>query len=365
MKIVIFCGGYGTRMWPVSRKSSPKQFFPLIGSKSFFQVTVDRFKKQFNPKDIFVSTESKYVEMAKSQTPEIPSENIIGEPERRDNLAAVGLATAIIEKRYPGEIMFVSWSDHLIKNEERFLKSVLVAGEYTKKTGMVVSIDEEPKYPTTQNGWVKLGETIDQYKKHRIVKIVKHIEKPDLETAKKLFRSGGYLINTGYRAWRTDTMLGFYKEYQPKMYKSLTKIADLWDSKTVKRHLKETEIYRQYHALPKDSVEYGIFEKINGDNRVTIPVNVGWEDAGTWQLFYEAFASAKRPNVSEGSYLELIDSENNLVVGPEKKLISIIGLSDIAVIDTKDGLLVCNLSETGKVKELFTKLEKEKPEYVD
>lgn len=365
MKIVIFCGGYGTRMWPVSRKSSPKQFFPLIAGKSFFQITVERFKKGFKPENIFVSTENKYVDYVKEQAPEIPKENIIGEPERRDNLAAVGLATAIVEKRFPGEIMMVSWADHLIKNEDKFIKSVVAAGNYVKETDMVVSIDEEPKYPTTQNGWIKLGTTIDEFDHHRVVKIIKHIEKPDLETAKKLFRSGGYLINTGYRAWRANVMLGFYKEYQPKMYNDLMKIAEIWDDKKIKAHLKETEIFRLYNGLAKDSVEYGIFEKIEEDKRVTIPVNVGWEDAGTWQLFYEAFATDNRPNVTEGSDAEFLDSENNLVIGPSKKLISIIGLSNIAVIDTKDGLLVCDLSQTGKVKDLFTKLEKEKPQYVD
>jgi mannose-1-phosphate guanylyltransferase len=133
----------------------------------------------------------------------------------------------------------------------------------------------------------------------------------------------------------------------------------------MKPHIKETKIYRIYHSLPKDSVEYGIFEKIEEGKRVTIPVNVGWEDAGTWQLFYEAFASGAKPNVTEGSEVELIDSTNNLVIGPTKKMISIIGLSDIAVIDTPDGLLVSKLNQTGKVKDLFAKLEKESPEYIE
>lgn len=364
MKIVIFCGGYGTRMWPVSRKSSPKQFFPLIGGKSFFQVTVARFEKEFKSEDIYVSTEAKYVDLARQQAPQLPAQNIIGEPERRDNLAACGLATAIIEKRFPGEIIMVSWCDHLIKDESKFLEGVKAAGEYAKETGMIVSIDEEPKYPTTQNGWVKLGETVDEFKRHRIVRIVRHIEKPDLETAKKLFRAHDYLINTGYRAWRTDKMLSYFEEFQPEMYKGLMKIAEVWDKKMSKA-LKETEVYREYHKFAKDSIEYGIFEKLNGEQRVTIPVNVGWEDAGTWQLFYEAFASARKPNVSEGSLVEFIDAENNLVIGPSRKVISVIGLSDIAVVDTADGLLVCNLSQTGKVKELFTKLEKENPEFVE
>lgn len=324
-------------------------------------MTVERFKKSFKPEDIFVSTEAKYVHFARRQAPEIPSQNIIAEPERRDNLAAIGLVTAILENKFPGEVMLAAWSDHLIAKEQTFLKAVKIAGEYAQETGLLVSVDQEPTFPSTQHGWLKLGETIDHVKGMRIVRVVKQVEKPDKKNAKIMFRSGGYLLNMGYLAWRTDVMLSYYKEYQPEMYKGLMKIIASW-GKTIGK----TELYREYHKFKKDSIDYGIFEKIPSDKRVTIPGSFGWEDAGTWQLFYEAFLNGngkgngkKTHNVIEGGLdTEFIESDRNLIIGPDGKMIAVIGLSDVAVIDTTDGLLVCNLNMTGKVKELLQNLRR-------
>jgi mannose-1-phosphate guanylyltransferase len=359
MKIVIFCGGYGTRMWPISRKSSPKQFFPLIHGKSFFEITVARFKKKFKPEDIFVSTEEIYKDVLQ-QAPEIPKENVIGEPERRDNLGAIGLAAAIINKRFPNEVIFFSWCDHIIEDEDKFLDAVIAAGEYAKETGKPVSIDQMPQFPSIHNGWVKIGNTVDEFKGHRIAEIEQHVEKPDLETAKKFFRSDNYLIHTGYDAWRLDVLLENYKKHAPEVYAGLVKIID-----SMGTNLWETELYREYHKFEKQSIDYGIFQKIPAKERVTIPLDFGWKDSGTWQLFYESFATKENPNVTEGSEITLIDSSGNLIIGAGKKMISVIGLSNIAVIDTADGLLVCDLNKTAQVKDLFTTLEKEKPEYVE
>ncbi len=361
MKVVIFCGGYGTRMWPASRKSFPKQFFPLIGKKSFFQLTYSRFRRIFSPKDIFISTEENYVKFIRKQAPSLPRENIIAEPERKDNLGAIGLATAIIHRRFPNEVMIVSWSDHLIRQEEEFLRAVKTAGEYAGKTGLIVSVDEEPRYPSVHHGWVKLGETVDEYNGLRIVRIVEHFEKPDLARAKRFFVDGGYLLNTGYRAWRTDVMLGYFQKYVPQMYAGLVIITGHLGKKNF-----ETYLYREYHKFEKDSIETGIFEKLSADARVTIPVQVGWEDSGTWELFYRALRVNERENVVEGEGLvEHLDSSGNLIIGQKEKMIGIIGLKDIVVVDTKDGLLVCNMKETDKVKKLFKILEKSNPKYVE
>ncbi len=360
MKIVIFCGGFGTRMWPASRKSFPKQFFPLIGGKSFFELTVHRFKKAFKPEDIFISTEDRYLEFVRKQAPEIPKKNLIAEPERKDNLGAIGLATAIINARYPGEAIFFSWADHIIDKEELFLKVAKLAGKYTEETGKPISIDQMPSYPSIHNGWVKMGASVDEVSGHEIFEIEKHVEKPDLATAKKLFKSGNYLIHTGYDCWRSDILLSYYEKYAPEVYKGLMKIMNKLNTP-----MWETELFREYHKFEKISIDYGLYEKIPSRERVTIPLDFGWRDAGTWQLFYEAFATEAKPDVTEGAEVNFIESKGNLVIGPGKKMISIIGLNNVAVIDTANGLLVCDLNKTAQVKELFGKLEKEKPEYVE
>ncbi len=374
MRVVIFCGGFGTRMWPASRKSFPKQFYPLIKGKSFFELTYERFRKAFKPSEIFVSTEQRYVKFIKDLAPSLSPENIISEPERKDNLAAVGLVCAILEKRFPGEVMIVSWSDHLIGREAEFLKAISAAADYAQISGLIVSVDEKPKYPSVYNGWVKMGEEIEEYKGHRIVKITKHIEKPEETMAKKMFTAGGYLLNTGYRAWRTDVMLSYYKEFIPEMYEGLMKITN-----GSGKSYNETILYREYHKFVKDSVEKVIFEKLNGDKRVTIPVDVDWRDAGTWELFYKALKNERPASsaykamktkesetvVEGGVYLETLESDRNLIIGPKGKTIALIGVTDLVIIDTPDALLISRMDKTSEVKEIFAKLEEKKPEVVE
>lgn len=360
MKIVIFCGGYGTRMWPASRKSFPKQYYPVVKGKSFFERTIQRFSKGFSERDIFISTESQYVKYIRSQAPKIPKENIILEPERRDLLGAVGLVSAVIENRFPGEVMFFSWSDHLIADEDKFIKAVKAAGEYTFKTGTPVSVNEKPTFPSIHNGWLKLGKKVGKKNDFSLYQIEKHVEKPKLPTAKEYLKSGDYLIHTGYGAWRSDLMLSYYKSYRPNEYQGLVKIMRALGSKDEGRVIKQ-----EYSKFEKTSVEYGLYEHLPKDLRLTIPVSTGWEDAGTWQLFYDAMLEKGEDSVIEGDIkTKFIDAANNLIIGKGKKMISVIGLENIAVVDTDDALLVCDLDKTDKVKQLFKILEEEDPEYV-
>lgn len=362
MKVVIFVGGHGTRFWPVSRKSAPKQFVKLIRGKSFFEMTYARYRKVFNREEIFVSTNEHQLSFVKRQAPEIPRKNIILEPEKKDLLGACGLATVVVNKYFPGEIVHISWAKHLIAKESVFLNAVVAAGEFAKKTGLIVSVDSKPEYPSVHNGWVKLGKTVGRENGFKVVNIEKHIEKPQKALADKLFKSGGWLINTGYRVWKADVMLDYYKKFQPSMYTGLIKIAEAWGTKNQSKVLKQ-----EYTNFNKDSIEYGVFEKLPGNVRATIACDMGWEDVGiSWELFHKSLITPKQKTIVEGGVdAELIDSERNLVFGPKGKMIAVIGLSDVAVIDTTDGLLVCRLDQTQKVKELYKKLERYHKEYVE
>ncbi len=362
MKVVIFAGGHGTRLWPVSRKSTPKPFVPLVNGKSFFQMTYQRFRKEFDPEEIFVSTEDRYVSYVRRQAPEIPRTNIIAEPERKDILAACGLATAVVNKYFPGETVLISWAKHLIAKESVFLNAVVAAGEVAEKTGLIVSVDAKPSYPSVHNGWVKLGKTIEKINGFQIKQIEKHVEKPDEKVANELFKSRQWLINTGYRVWKTDIMLGYYKEFQPKIYEGLQKIVKAWGSKDQHKVLKS-----EYHKFTSDSIEYGIFEKLPGNVRATIACDMGWEDIGiSWEWFYRSLITDTKTTIVEGGAdTAFLDSQENLIYGPKGKIITVIGLSNMAVIDTHNGLLVCPLSETSKVKDLYKKLEQYHDEYTE
>ena len=361
MKIIIFCGGFGTRMWPESSKSNPKQFRTIVKGKSFFQKTLERYSKEFDVKDILISTEEKYERYIFDQAPEIPKENIILEPERRDSLGAIGLVAALVEKRFPKEVMFFSWSDHFIGNVDEFLKATKAACEYTNKTGTSVSINEKPTYPSIHNGWIECGEKVSEEDGYPIYKIIRQIEKPDQKTADEFFKAENYLIHTGYASWRSDLMLSYYKEYAPAIYEGLVKIMDAWGKDKYQEVLKS-----EYAKFEKISIDYGLFEKLPSDIRTTIAVETGWEDAGTWELFYKAMLEPGEDTVIEGDIkVKNIDSKNNLIIGEGEKMIAVIGMENVVIVDTHGALLVCRMDDTAKVKELFKKLEEENPEFVD
>lgn len=348
-------------MWPTSTKSFPKQFRPIVRGKSFLRHTFERYAKTINPSDILVSTESRYGEFIENIIPEIPKENIILEPERRDNLGAIGLVTAIIEKKYPSEVMFFSWADHFIGNVDEFIKAVNAACEYTRKNGTSVSLNEKPTFASVHNGWIEYGEKIGEEDGYSIYKIERHVEKPDEKTANEFLRAGNYLIHTGYASWRSDLMLSYFKDYAPGVYEGLVKIMNAIGTEN------ESETIRQEYAkFEKLSIDYGLYEKLPHGLRTTLATQTGWEDAGTWQLFYDAMKEEGKEDVIEGEVkTKMIDSSGSLVIGEGDKMISIVGLKNVVVIDTHGALLVCNMGDTAKVKDLFKKLEEENPEFVD
>jgi len=340
----------------------PKPFVKLVHGKSFFEITYARFRKRYKPEEIFVSTEDNFVPYVKKQAPEIPQNNIISEPERKDILGAVGLATAVVNKYFPGEPVLVAWAKNIMTRESVFLDAIEVAGEFASEKGLIVSIDAEPTYPSVHQGWVKKGKSLGIVDGFKFLEIEKHVEKPDLNKAKKLFKSKKWLINTGHRIWKTDLMLGFYKEHQPAMYQGLVKIANAWGTKNQEKILK-----REYHKFKKESIEYGIFEKLSENVRATIAADMGWEDIGiSWEEYYKALITPNDKMVVEGgAEAVFMDSENNLVHGPKGKMIMVIGVSNIAVIDTPDGLLVCKIDQSQKVKKLYKKLKQYHKEYIE
>ena len=348
-------------MWPTSTKSFPKQFRPIIRGKSFLRHTYERFARVYKPEDILVSTEIRYKEFIENIIPEIPKDNIILEPERRDNLGAIGLVTAIIEKRYPGEVMFFSWSDHFIGKVDAFLDAIGAAGEYTKEHGTSVSLNEKPTFPSVHNGWIEFGEKVGDAGSFPIYKVIRQVEKPDEKTAQSFMNAGNYLIHTGYATWRSDLMISYFKEYAPSIYGGLEKIMNALGTEDQDQVIKE-----EYSKFEKASIDYGLYEKMPKDLRVTIATETEWEDAGTWQLFYDAMKEDGKDDVIEGEVkTKFIDSSGNLIIGEGDKMIAVVGLKNVVVIDTHGALLVSGLDSTAKVKDLFKKLEEENPEFID
>jgi len=355
VRALILCGGYGSRMWPMSRYEFPKQFQPLLGDESFFEKTVDRVKLGFKPEDIFLSTSQEQVKFVEKQRREVPEENIIAEPERRDTLGAIGFAATFLDYRFPNSLVACVWgADHIVRNEERFIRLLELGARVCQTKDVLTKIDAQPPYPSTANGWVKIGKVMGKLGGYKVYEFLKHIEKPDFEKAKRLFADKRFLINTGYSVWRTSTMLGFYKKYAPDCYSHLMEIKKALGTKEEKEVLK-----KEYHQIEKVSIDFGLFEKLNPGDQLVIPADIGWYDCGTWYLLYEALAIGKRQNITKGD-VEYLDSQGNLIYIPKKKVAAIIGLDNLVVVDTGDGLLVCHRDRTEEVKKFYNLLKKKK-----
>jgi len=356
LKIALFCGGAGTRMWPASRQDKPKQFQPLVGSQSMFQQAVNRIKKGFPIKDVFVVTGRQYVGHVVQQEPDLPLENIIIEPEMRDTAAAVGLTAAVLDKKFDNPVVASLWAaDHLVKNDEEFRKALKEAHKEVLESGKMVSIDVNPTYPNIHVGYIKVGKMLKKLDGLALFEFEKHIEKPDLKTAKKFMESWEYLWHAGYKVWHCQKMLGFYRKHQQKMYQGLMEIQESWG----KDNQDETT-RRLYPNFEKVSVDFAIFEKINPAEILVLSADLGWSDIGAWNILKDELSENGKDNVIQGEVFD-IDSQDCLIYANSKdKVVGTIGLENIILVDTPDALLVAKKDRIAEVKKIVEKLKESK-----
>lgn len=351
VKILIMCGGKGSRMWPISNLNHPKQFEGLLGNKSMFRQTINRVLKGFRPADIFVATSDKFSRFLKIQAPEIPDQNFILEPAMRDNLGAIGLATSIINHRFPDSVMIILWgADHIVQKEAAFLSAITQAANLAYEHNLIVHVDTLPTYPSVNNGWIKIGKVIKTINGHKVYEFIRQIEKPNEITAKEFFKSKDYLIHVGYMAAKPSLLLNYYRQYTPDTYKILARIQLAIDTPEF-----ETVLKKEYSKIEKISVDYGLFEKLPPKSQWELPADMGWIDVGTWELLYQGLPKDKNNNVIIGK-AKLLETKNSLIISKDKELIGAIGLDGMIVVDTEEGLLVCSLNQAPKVKQLYNSL---------
>src|SRR5437763_3222138 len=354
-KVAIFSGGAGTRLWPVSRRARPKQFQPLTGPESFFQHIVGLLDRAFGIENLFVITGRDYVDPIRKQAPDLPPENIVAEPEMRDTLAAVGYAAAVIEHRFPGAPLATFWgADHIISNGETFLGALQAACRLAQERGTIDKVAVRPTVPSTQLGYVEIGHLAAEVNGFEAYEFIRFTEKPKLPTARHYVEGGRHLWNTGYFVWSSATILDLYRAYAPEAYAALERIMAAMGTPDEVRVTEE-----QYAAIPRMSVDYGVFSHIQRGEMLVIGADLGWADVGAWDVLYDELSEEEGANVILADEGITLDTRNSVVYSSAGKLIATIGLDNMVVVDTPDVLLVMPTNRAQDVKKIVEQLQAE------
>ena len=342
MKIIIFAGGAGTRLWPLSRRNSPKQFGFIVGKKSTLQMAVDRVRS-YGLDNIYISTNENYADTVRAQVPELSEKNLLTEPAKRDLAAAVALALwRLKDTGYSGAVA-VLWADHLMEREDNFVLALQKARELVNKnTGQIVFLGEKPRFANHNLGWIKLG----RQKKDNEYEFLAWRYRPELAECRAMFESGEWIWNPGYFLFDLDFVLELYQQFMPEMYKQVKAMSG--DEKMIKE---------KYHTLEMASFDSAILEKIEKNQATALKVDLGWSDPGTLYALKEALAPEIEKNCEQGLVLSH-DTKDSLICNEDRdKLVAVVGLEGMVVVNTKDAMLVCHKDDVPKVKELLEKIE--------
>ncbi len=351
MKAVIFAGGVGTRLWPISRKNAPKQFEKIAGDKSTLQLAVERLYPAFKPEDIYVSTGGKYKDIIHEQLPEIPRENFIFEPEVRDVGPAVATALAIVGKNAPDEPVAIVWSDHFVKKERRFREVLSFAETLVgENPNLLIFIGQRARFANQNLGWLEFGREVREIQDTKIFEFKRLVYRPTLEEAQRFLESDNFAWNPGYFVTTPSFILAAYQKFAPEIYGGVKKIQDAVGTANY-----ESVMAEEYPKLEKISFDNAVLEKLDPKDVLVIAADLGWSDVGAWEALKEALQIESSENVTRGKVL-LTDSTDNLVFNYTDQLTAGIDLNGMIVINTDDVLLVCTKDSVPKIKKLVESL---------
>ncbi len=349
LRAVIMTGGSGTRFWPLSRRSRPKQFLPISGQKPMIAETVERLLPMLPIKSIFTISDGPQARMVKKLVPGLPAENILVEPRAKNTAASLILATASVYLRNPRAVVFALPADHLITRPDIFLRKLAAAAEAASARDVIVTFGIPPTFPATGFGYIHYtGKKTERFRGEVFYPVLRFKEKPDVEQARSFLEEGNHGWNSGMFGWRADVFARQLEQWAPEFY-------PFW--RRVVRALRRNDragIAGVFRDIPATSIDYALMER----SRAVLMGrgDFGWSDVGSWSALADIWPKDSAGNVGRGKAI-LIDSRNCLFYSP-RKLSALIGLDDIIVVDTADALLVCRKSQDQKVKEIIETLKK-------
>jgi mannose-1-phosphate guanylyltransferase/mannose-6-phosphate isomerase len=346
---VIPAGGSGTRLWPRSRRASPKHVLPLSGSGSpLLRETYERITPLADA--VHVLTEERQVPLIRQILPELDEEHIIVEPAARGTTNAFGLAALTLRERDPEAVMMSLPADHVVRGRSAYRRAVRQAAAAARVTGELVTVGLKPSYPATGFGYIEAGEEL-RVPGAAARRVVRFVEKPDLERAEKYVQAGNFYWNVAMFCWRLETFAAELEAHGPDHFRGLRKVVD------ARRRGDFAAADRIYRKLPIEAVDYTVMERTR--RLLLVPGDFEWADIGSWSELADLLPADGHRNVVEADPV-LIDSEGCFISAPGK-LVAAIGLNDLVIVDTPDALLVCpkdRAQDVKKVVETLSRLKK-------
>lgn len=349
--VLILAGGSGERFWPLSRRSRPKQLLSLLSKESLLEATIARLEGLVPPENILILTNADQEAGVRAVCANLPAENIVAEPAKRDTAAAIALGAGWIACRAPGATMIVLPADHLIRDAAGFQTTLRTVAAAAEQTSDLVTIGIKPTWACPGFGYIELGESVhinNVPTSPTVSNVVRFREKPNPELAEAFFRQGNFRWNAGMFIWSIQAIFGALRRFQPQLGEFVGKLHGDHDFASLLRD--------EFPRLPKVSIDYAVMEKAT--RVLVVEASFDWDDVGSWTAiakYLEKDGAENRAN----SPLSTIESANNIVYSEPIKHVALLGVNDLIVVQTADALLICNRHDAERLKELVAKVPAE------
>lgn len=342
--LVIMAGGVGSRFWPMSSAQRPKQFLDILGcGKTLLQLTVERFEGIIPPENVWVVTSMRYHDLVSQQLPQVPAQNILLEPCRRNTAPCICYAAWRIKKRDPLATMVVAPSDHTIIDVKGFQTAIQECISFAEETDAILTLGIKPTRPETGYGYIK-GDLSYSSSRHRgIFRVDSFKEKPTLEVARQYIQQSGYLWNAGIFIWSVSTIVNAFRVYEPEMSRIFEHLLPLYDTEQ-----EQAAINIDFPQCQEISVDYAILER--AEEIFVYPGNFGWSDLGTWGSLHEQLPHDRYENAAVGPDVRLIEAHGNIVHTTGLRQVIVQGLEDCIIAEHDGQLLICKRSEEQRIR---------------